>query len=270
MKDFGVVYIGTGDRIVKEVLQSASSLKKIHPDMRITVFSDCDIQRPDLFEAVHLIPNPQYSYIDKILPLLETPYEYTLYLDSDTIVVNRVTALFELLDQFDLTIALEPKPKKLLYPSKVPEAFPEYNTGVFSYRKNEVNLDLFKHWHACYSEQKENVPVTTHDQPAFREVLYHSPVRFSTLPSQYNLRALYLTCLKRNIETTIIHHRSFDMKKLDLLKGKDRERVIVPDLFVLDSKRLVILGTGGSLFRKIITIFTGLMKFSRKLLKLNF
>jgi hypothetical protein len=260
MKDFGVVYIGTGERIVKEILQSASSLKKVHPEMRITVFSDREIGRPELFESVQLISDPKYSYIDKILPLTETPYEYTLYLDSDTIVLNPVTALFELLDQFDLAIALEPKPKQLQYPTQVPESFPEYNTGVFSYRKNVGNMDLFRQWHACYSEQKANVPGTTHDQPAFREVLYHSPVRFTTLPSQYNLRPLYLTCLSRNIETTIVHHRSFDMKKLDLLKGKDYEKMIVPDPFVLDAKRFVILGRGGSVFRKIITTFTGFMK----------
>ena len=262
-KDCGVVYIGTGERIVKEILRSATSLKEIHPDMRITVFSDRKIERPDLFESERIISNPEYSYIDKILPLTETPYKYTLYLDSDTIVVNQVTALFELLDQFDLAVALEPKPKRLQYPTAVPVSFPEYNTGVFSYRKNEANCDLFRRWHDLYLDQKTNVPGTTHDQPAFREALYHSSARFATLPNQYNLRTLYLTALSRNIETTIIHHRAFDMKKLPLLRGTDHERVIFPDPFVLDSKRLVILGRGGSCFHRFIATITAVLKFFR-------
>lgn len=263
-KNRGVVYIGTGDRIVEEILHSATSLKAVHPDMRITVFSDRNIDRPDLFESVQIIENPEYSYIDKILPLLDTPYEETLYLDSDTIVVSAVTALFDLLDQFDIAIAIEPKPKKLLYPTRVPESFPEYNTGVFPYRKNEAVCSLIKNWHAIYSHQIADVPYTTHDQPAFREALYHATVRFATLPNQYNLRTLYLNAMTRNIETTIIHHRAFAMKNLPQLRGIDRERVVVPDLFVLDSKRLVILGRGGNLFRKFITAFTTALRVFRK------
>ena len=259
----GVVYIGTGERIVKEILRSAASLKEIHPDIRITVFSDREIKRPDLFETERLIVDPQYGYIDKILPLTETPYNYTLYLDSDTIVVNQVSAIFELLDQFDLAVALEPKPKRLQYPTAVPVSFPEYNTGVFAYRKNEANLDLFKRWYDLYLDQKSNVPGTTHDQPAFREALYHSPIRFTTLPSQYNLRTLYLTALSRNIETTIVHHRAFDMKRLPLLRGTEHERIVCPDPFVLDSRRLVILGRGGNLFQRFITTLTAIMRFFR-------
>ena len=262
-KDRGVVYIGTGDRIVEELLRSAESLKKIHPEMRVTVFSDRSIDRPDLFESVELIEDPKYSYIDKILPLLRTPYEETLYLDSDTIIVHSITALFDLLDRFDLAVALEPKPKKLEYPSEAPESFPEYNTGVFSYRRNEAVYDFFKKWHLIYSHQRANVPKTTHDQPAFREALYLASVRFATIPNQYNLRTLYLTSMTRNIETAIIHHRAFEMKNLPQLRGIDRERVVIPDLFVLDPKRLVILGRGGNLFRKFVTAITTALRVFR-------
>ena len=51
-KDCGVVYIGTGERIIKEILRSATSLKEIHPDKRITVFySDRGIERLDLLKS---------------------------------------------------------------------------------------------------------------------------------------------------------------------------------------------------------------------------
>lgn len=79
----GVIYIATGEKYIQEALKSAASLKDKIPSLPITLFSSEYVSSKVLNEVI-LIENPQYGWIDKITYISQTPYEETLFIDTDT------------------------------------------------------------------------------------------------------------------------------------------------------------------------------------------
>ena len=65
-------------------------------------------QDRDLFEQVITIEDPQYSYVDKVNAMPLSPYNRTLFLDTDTYVYASLEHLFVLLDRFELAAAHDP------------------------------------------------------------------------------------------------------------------------------------------------------------------
>ena len=58
-----------------------------------------------LFDVRRNLPNPEYSFLDKIIALSRTPFEKTLFLDTDTFVIEPLDEIFELLERFDMAAA---------------------------------------------------------------------------------------------------------------------------------------------------------------------
>lgn len=79
----GIIYIVTGQKFVEEACRSAASVKQCMPDILITICSDIPLNSP-LFDQVMAITNPMYGVEDKILITANSPYQETLFLDSDT------------------------------------------------------------------------------------------------------------------------------------------------------------------------------------------
>src|SRR5690242_4601881 len=102
-KSFGILYVAAGREYVQEAVRSAVSVKKIMPGVGTAIFVDGGGQLPKgLFDIITTLENPTYSFFDKIEPLIETPFEKTLFLDTDTEVIEPVHELSSLLDRFDL------------------------------------------------------------------------------------------------------------------------------------------------------------------------
>lgn len=206
---FGVLYVATGQTYVDEALASARSLKKHNPQLPVTLISDLPTTS-NYIDSFILIKDPQFEFIDKVNYFSKTPYENTLFLDTDTVVCDKITEIFEALEHFDLGIAHVPNDFKLNFKpnSKVPSSFIEFNTGVILYKKSEEMNLFFKDWKKNW-QQKVN-HLRTHgkrgygDQAPFREALYSSKLRFFTLPQNYNIRGRY-GCI--NGVAKIIHSR---------------------------------------------------------------
>ncbi|MGF1482017.1 MAG: hypothetical protein ACFB4I_21470 [Cyanophyceae cyanobacterium] len=190
--DCGILYVATGERYCAEANLSASSVRNVMPDIPITIHTDStnhlDIR---LFDHIENLDQPTYSFFDKITPLCHSPYQKTLFLDTDTLVLESVYELFNVLEKFELTYCHAPdrgadNPKLL---SVCPIAFVEPNTGVMSYRNTDRIANLFKNWSTYYQSLLAEIPRRVrHDQPALRKVLYDSDIRFLVLPPEYNLR----------------------------------------------------------------------------------
>ena len=71
--------------------RSAGSLKKFLPDIDITLFSDT-LEHPPLknISKIKLLPDfpKKGAFFSKIRSLQNSPYEKTLYLDSDTMILD--------------------------------------------------------------------------------------------------------------------------------------------------------------------------------------
>ena len=149
----GVIYIATGEKHVAEALVSARSLKRHMPDLPVTLYTDQAVVAPDM-DVVGFAAD---GYLSRIPALVGTPYERTLFLDSDTYVCGDLGGLFALLDEFD--IALAHSPTRAIYEVEgVPDSFPEFNAGVILYRRSARVKAALRDWaerFARFQEQRD-------------------------------------------------------------------------------------------------------------------
>ena len=185
----GVLYIAFGDNFLKELKFSSESVKKHCPDLHITVFSDKKIDSPfvdknELIEVSHL--RPKVDYIGR------TPYEETIFLDTDTIVNYDIREMYDILEKYDFAIGhdLARKRKNVsnLIPEykKIPYSFSEVNPGVMVFKKTDEVIEFFGLWKKYFYRYFHVWP---YEQPTFRVALWHSDLEFYILPPEFNIRS---------------------------------------------------------------------------------
>lgn len=180
--DTGIVYVAVGSPYREECLISAASVKEHMPDVPITLMTDAPLSS-DHVDSVEFISDPTYSSADVIESLVHTPYERTIFLDTDIYVDDDISELFSMLDSFDLGVVIDPThtcPRDNPIPI-VPETFPEFNTGLIAFQRNERTTSFFRSWSSLFTYHGSSA-----DQPSFRDTVYLSDLRLLTLPPEYN------------------------------------------------------------------------------------
>lgn len=227
----GVIYIATGGKYVKEALRSAVSLKKHMPTLPITIFSDKKI-KSKIFDNIIKIMNPKYTLEEKVWYINKSPYDYTLFLDTDTYICNDISELFELLDRFDIAVA-QARSAIAYLKQDIPDSFPELNTGVILFKKSSKVKALFSNWLDLYLKdkkkgienlypkellknnkafQRRRAMKGIHNQPTFREALYKSNLRITTLTPEYNCKGQIGFV---NWKVKIIHSRKKEIESIN-------------------------------------------------------
>lgn len=226
----GIIYVAAGDAYVAEAQQSARQLREVMPSLPITLFADVDGPLAP-FDEVRALPTQDESSTAKLVKVMcmaKSPYKHTLFLDSDVHVCIDITDVFDLLDAFDLAIAHAPN--RLYFehgdfPSTLPEAFPELNTGVMAYRRDEPAVaSLFDTWERTYSRMLEDKNVQR-DQISFRESIYDSTVRFTVLPPEYNYRFPFPAYLDG--PARVLHGRHPNLDDVARYVNRSTERRVV-------------------------------------------
>lgn len=228
----GVVYIATGQKYIDEACLSVASLKAKLPDLNTTLFADKPVNHSN-FDNVFIIENPKYSYIDKIEYMYQSPYQKTLFLDTDTFVCSNFQEIFSLLDRFELAAAHEPIRESFVI-KEIPESFPEMNTGVVLFKKSPQVEKFFSDWLKFYQRDLNLPTKPPHDQPAFREALYKNhELQIATLSPEYNCRCLRTVYVGGEVKILHAHESSARYSLPELSKYINREiknRVFVPGL----------------------------------------
>ena len=150
----GILYVATGARYREEAARSASSFRSTMPDVPIALCTD-DPEAAgalDCFDTVVQHTGARYSYIDKARPLTASPFDRTLFLDTDTHSLSACHEVFDLLDHFDLAVAHAPLRGHFGLPPGCP-AFPELNTGVIAYRTSSGFAALVDGWISRFETQ---------------------------------------------------------------------------------------------------------------------
>ena len=225
----GVIYIATGQKYIDEALKSAASLKALSPSLHVTMFSDREISSPYLDGTVLIdvagtqeeqsaanMNRPEKitggrqpkGIFNKVHYMGRSPYERTLFLDSDTYVAADIADLFELLDYFDIGVAHAPhraarSPVQRKKFERIPASFVMMNTGVILFKKSERAAAFFSDWLRSYQEDIELFEYN--DQTSFREAVYQSELRVVTLPPEYNYRFHKRLCIYASLK--ILHGR---------------------------------------------------------------
>lgn len=185
----GVIYIAFGDRYVAEATHSAASLKST-TNIPATLFTDFDVNNSVFENVVVVDPKHKRAKIDFIS---ESPYDKTLYLDSDTEIARDVSDIFAVLDRFDMAATHDLSRKSSRWSKKIPEydaipySFPEYNGGVIGYRRSRATEEMFSLWKEYFYRYR--TVTNGQDQASFRISLWQSDVSIHTLPIEYNVRS---------------------------------------------------------------------------------
>lgn len=207
MTSAGVLYIGIGERHFAEACRSARSLRQHMPDVTIALFTD-QTDVPNLFDQVLPATASALPFRDKIIYLSQSPFEHTVFIDTDTLICAPLDDLFTLLDQFDIAVAFDYKHMNLTMHG-VPQSFPEPNSGVLTYRNSDKMRAFFDAWLHTFDALCAKSPYEiVGDQTALRKTLYESDVRLMILPQQYHARYLDLGILVGPAH--IVHGRPVD------------------------------------------------------------
>ena len=172
---------------IKEAIYSATSLRKQDPRANICLFTDKDFTH----EVFNIIKIVNMSLRCKQNFLLDSPYDKTILLDTDTYINHNINDLFDMLDKYDIVGCNDYSRKRVF--SDIPEymnipyAFSELNTGVVGYKKNDTFSKFIKLWNHYYKKYKK---ITPWDQPSCRIALWESNINLYILPLEFNRRAL--------------------------------------------------------------------------------
>ena len=153
MKDCGLLFVATtSDAYVAEAFLSAAGVKELAPSLHITLFTDRP-QHPlcatGVFDRVETLAGDGPGQLRRIEGLMRTPYERTLYLDSDTRVLTPAVAeLFARLDGCDLALVEDSADFSFARSATGQRMF---NCGVILYRNTPAALDCLETWRARFA-----------------------------------------------------------------------------------------------------------------------
>jgi hypothetical protein len=186
MVNCGVLYIAFGPQYHREAVTSIASLRRFHSDLACCVITETGLEDlPSNVEVLLRKPETKYPLRAKPRFLRESPFDRTLFLDTDTTIVRPIDGLFHLLDRFDIGLHMlphytnHPKYRFLNNPS----------SGVVLFRRcDEVN-ETFGRWLELYDQEVDRVgshQSRINADPLLIRAIYETQVRLVPLPAAMN------------------------------------------------------------------------------------
>jgi hypothetical protein len=227
----GILYLASGGRsYLGELLTSLRSLRRFEPELGVTVFSRFALPGGLGGCETRLLSSHEHPLKLKVMMLKESPYEETLFLDTDTTILGPLGPVFEQLGGHDFAAANSHEADWSQQPPRfVAMVKPrDYNTGVLLYRKSEPMQRFLARWEAEVRAQEAADMWAGHhcDQFHFNRLvglgaLESCGVDFHELDNVvWNARGAMLPEIKRlgrMGEVRILHHRTRAMKARKLL-----------------------------------------------------
>ena len=202
----------------------------------MTFLSQFPVSSPLVDRVIPVAP-ARNGFFDKTKLMRESPYDRTLFIDADIYAVKAFPEMFDLLDRFDCAATHE----EYLdtdwfhqYPrADIPASFPEFNTGIFLFKRSPQMDAVLKKWEELYANhlrEKPDQPIN--DQPFFRAAIYESEARIATLSREYNCKFRGQGYLNGAVKLLHGHiEYRFDPKQLaqaiSALNASERPRVYI-------------------------------------------
>lgn len=206
----GILYCAIGEDHYQRAERSALSAKRHIPDMVLAVYTDQRVT-DGIWDAVLKaeVTDPSVQpMIYKLNAILASPFDETLYLDADTLVLDDISEMFALLQRFDLAYChghMRQKRYNLQHgfdrfngakgrpvvDTSIPYSFSPLQGGVLLFSKLRT-MDFFE------EVKKQFLEVNYFDDQAImRNVLWSSNIRPYVLAPEYNIYSIdYLEELK--------------------------------------------------------------------------
>ena len=222
----GIIYLASGGKsYLGELLTSFHSLRRFEPELPVTIYSRFPV--PQRLKNCTVLPITQQEHPLKlkVVTLKESPYEETLFLDTDTTVLGPVSPIFDQLAKHDFAAANSHEADWSVQPYRFVSLVKahDYNTGVLLYRKTEPMLRFLAEWEAAVRAQDASDMWAGHhcDQFHFNKLvtagaLDRCGVDFLELDNVIcNARGIMVPEIKRlgrMGDVRILHHRTRAMK----------------------------------------------------------
>ena len=218
----GAIYVATGEVYVTEAIRAARHLRKHSPNLGIHLFTDeggvqaVTALADSPFSSFEQLENPNPR--SKVDALILTPFDRTIFFDADTQVVADISEVFDLLERNDVAMAhaMRRTAGNLLpYHYPLPDAFPEFNSGVFAYRKTPDVIAFLENFRCEFAGDWVEIGKRNgqpgHDQTPLRELLWASDLRIVVLPPEYNIRYLryFFFAGRQELKAKVFHLKQF-------------------------------------------------------------
>lgn len=186
----GVLYMVWGDEARALVMRSLASLRQWHPDLPVRV------EALDVPEGA----DPWEITLRKAEMFDRSPYDETLFLDADTVVMGDLSFGFKAARRSGLACCLCENPWLRRYAGLADWGdIPEYNTGVLFFTRHQHVHFAFEHWkeqsHKIDSsslffkdDSPEPASQSHNDQAAFGAALWGMRLTPFVLPHNWNFR----------------------------------------------------------------------------------
>ncbi|XVJ60603.1 MAG: hypothetical protein HEQ23_14910 [Tepidisphaera sp.] len=186
-KKRGVLYViwnrGKSKKHDGAMQRSINSLYTVHPELGI---------------HIHELPS-NAKLLDKARMYDWSPFEETLYLDIDTVVMDRLDYGFEKAAKHHVAVAICEAPFARRYHKMIAGDMVEYNTGVIFWKKGPEAEKLFREWErlAVEEDSSHEFPVSAtqtaiadcNDQASFAKAVDNLGFLPFILPNNWNFRA---------------------------------------------------------------------------------
>jgi hypothetical protein len=234
----GVLYIAFGKKYHVETRRSIASLRRVSPSIPVAVMSEEDwdgSDRPDIF--INRVPmqtfgcKPQYMY--------DSPFQSTLFLDTDTVVARDISDIFGLLNWYDFGVLFNGpqlnEPDGLRFHTQC-------SSGVILFKKNDRVQELFTLWQDQYKKYcaalNQVVPGKgVPDQRSLSIAVAKSRARPVHLAEYLNY-ALFTTIV--TYSPPVIYHGRFpEMEKLDSVLCSNPAEDDAPKLWMQNIRGLL-------------------------------
>ena len=240
MQDEGFLLIATGKDYIEEAVTTAKSIQR-HSEKPVALVSDRSVNA-ECFNEVIVDENPTHSLFDKPRNMGKTPFDKTIFVDTDVYVTSPVPELFKVLEKVDIATTIDPNEyggrlAKDSHFDDIPESVPIFQTGVICYSSTASVERLFDTWVDIHQEKVETLLT---DQSSFRLALYQENVNHLALSDLYNCLGTWP--MQVTGEVKIIHKKPVDYMDADRLASR---------MNTTDSSRLFFTPQYGSIHTPI-------------------
>ncbi len=188
----GFIYIAFGNSFYQECINSAKILKKFtnYPIHLITDQKLISNNEKRLFISINNVKNLHIR--SKVDYISFSPFENTIYLDTDIIVVREIDELFDLLENYDVIATLDTARKRENISNlideykKIPYAFGEVNGGLLGFSKF-AKINILNKWPNIFYKYMDKTGGW--DQPSLRMLLWKNKASLYILPPEFNVRS---------------------------------------------------------------------------------
>ena len=212
----GVIYLAFGAPYLAIALRSIRSLRETNPGLPVCLVTNCPVEASqidllDPSDSIVVLEESQArnrsikTSINKI-----SPFERTVFLDCDTVVMGSLANGFRFLDNFDLAFRLNPYPqtRKGKADIKIMEGLtvgdcPHWNSGVMFFAKRPETDLFFERWNQNF-EALEN----GYDQVSLVKTIFEDRGRVLSLDIKWNASDTILGRKKWRRQAKVFHYAS--------------------------------------------------------------